>query len=97
VVRDHGKSPVAPLAAFTLGRVYLDKLGQPDKAATAFERARGLAPTGSLAQDALAREVEALSKGGNAQRAYLRAQQYLRQYPTGRRLRAVQLYGGIVE
>ena len=97
VVRGHGKSPVAPLAAFTLGRVYLDKLGQPDKAAAAFERARKLAPTGSLAQDALAREVEALSKGGNAQRAYLRAQDYLRQYPSGRRLRAVQLYGGIVE
>ncbi len=97
VVRDHGKSPVAPLAAFTLGRVYLDKLGQPDKAASAFERARGLSPAGSLAQDALAREVEALSKGGNAQKAYLRAQDYLRQYPNGRRLRAVQLYGGILE
>jgi transmembrane sensor len=97
VVRDHGKSPVAPLAAFTLGRVYLDKLGQPDKAATAFERARALSPAGSLAQDALAREVEALSKGGNAQKAYLRAQEYLRQYPNGRRLRAVQLYGGILE
>jgi len=97
VVRDHGMSPVAPLAAFTLGRVYLDTLGQPDKAAGAFERARGLSPAGSLAQDALAREVEALSKGGNAQKAYLRAQEYMRQYPNGRRLRAVQLYGGIVE
>jgi transmembrane sensor len=97
VVRDHGRSPIAPLAAFTLGRVYLDKLGQPDQAAAAFERARSLAPTGSLAQDALAREVEALSKGGNAQRAYLHAQEYLRKYPNGRRVRAVQLYGGIVE
>jgi transmembrane sensor len=95
VVRDHRHSPVAPLAAFTLGRVYLDRLGQPDRAAEAFERARQLSPTGSLAQDALAREVEALSKGGNAERAYLRAQQYLRQYPKGRRVRAVQLYGGL--
>jgi transmembrane sensor len=95
VVQGHGRSPVAPLAAFTLGRVYLDKLGQPDRAAQAFERARALAPTGSLAQDALAREVEALSKGGNANKAYLRAQEYLERYPNGRRLRAVQLYGGI--
>ncbi len=95
VVRGHARSPVAPLAAFTLGRVYLDKLGQPDRAAQAFELARGLAPAGSLAQDALAREVEALSKGGMAQKAYQRAQEYLERYPDGRRVRAVQLYGGM--
>ena len=95
VVRDHAGSPVAPLAAFTLGRVYLDKLGQPDRAAQAFERARRLAPEGSLAQDALAREVEALSKGGNAQKAYQRGQEYLERYPNGRRVRAVQLYAGM--
>ena len=95
VVERHAGSPVAPLAAFTLGRVYLDQLGQPDQAAQSFERARKLAPNGSLAQDALAREVEALSKGGNAQKAYQRAQDYLRSYPNGRRVRAVQLYGGL--
>jgi transmembrane sensor len=95
VVRGHRKSPVAPLAAFTLGRVYLDKLGQPDRAARAFELARSLAPSGSLAQDALAREVEALSKGGHADKANLRAQEYLKRYPSGRRVRAVQLYGGM--
>lgn len=95
VMNEHKASPVAPLAAFTLGRVYLDQLGQPDKAADAFQTARALAPNGSLAQDALAREVEALSKGGNAQKAYVRAREYMSQYPNGRRLRAVQLYGGI--
>lgn len=95
VVTVHRKSPVAPLAAFTLGRVYLDRLGQPHKAAEAFELARKLAPAGSLAQDALAREVEALSKGGNAQKANVRASEYVRAYPNGRRLRAVQLYGGM--
>jgi transmembrane sensor len=95
VVEGHRKSPVAPLAAFTLGREYLDRLGQPHKAAEAFELARKLAPAGSLAQDALAREVEALSKGGNAEKAYLRAREYLQAYPNGRRLRAVQLYGGL--
>jgi len=95
VVRGHRKSPVSPLAAFTLGRVYLDELGQPDGAAEAFELARKLAPNGSLAQDALAREVEALSKGGNARKAYVRAREYLERYPNGRRVRAVQLYGGL--
>ena len=95
VVERHGRSPVAPLAAFTLGRVYLDQLGQPDRAAASFERARKLSPSGSLAQDALAREVEALSKGGYAQKAYQRAQEYLQRYPNGQRLRAVLLYGGL--
>jgi transmembrane sensor len=95
VVERHARSPVAPLAAFTLGRVYLDQLGQPDKAAASFERARRLSPHGSLAQDALAREVEALSKGGNAQKAHERAQEYLQRYPKGQRLRAVLLYGGL--
>jgi transmembrane sensor len=95
VVEGHRRSPVAPLAAFTLGREYLDRLGQPHKAAEAFELARKLAPAGSLAQDALAREVEALSKGGNAEKAYVRAREYIQAYPNGRRLRAVQLFGGI--
>ncbi|HEX7477655.1 MAG TPA: FecR domain-containing protein [Polyangiales bacterium] len=95
VVRDHRGSPVAPLAAFTLGRVQLERLGQPSEAAESFAQARTLAPHGSLAQDALAREVEALSKAGNAHEAYLRAQQYVQAYPAGRRLHAVRLYGGL--
>ena len=95
VLREHGTSPVAPLAAFTLGRVLLDRLGEPHRAARAFGRARSLAPRGSLAQDALAREVEALSKGGHAREANLRAQEYVRTYPRGQRLRAVRLYGGL--
>lgn len=95
VVENHRQSPVAPLAAFTLGRVLLERLGQPSEAADAFATARQLAPGGSLAQDALAREVEAWSKAGRPDDAYRRAQQYVETYPKGRRLRAVQLYGGL--
>lgn len=95
VARGHRDSPVAPLAAFTLGRVYLEELGQPDLAAAAFELSRTLAPNGSMAQDALAREVESLSKAGNARKAYVRAKQYLERFPGGSRVRAVQLYGGL--
>jgi transmembrane sensor len=95
VLRDHRPSPVAPLAGFTLGRVLLERLGQPSEAAEAFAVAREIAPHGSLAQDALAREVEAWSKAGNSHEAYQRAQQYVQLYPTGRRLRAVRLYGGL--
>jgi transmembrane sensor len=95
VVQHHERSPVAPLAAFTLGRVRLERLGQPSEAAAAFARARLLSPRGSLAQDALAREVEALSKAGNAREANQKAQEYVRSYPSGRRVHAVRLYGGL--
>lgn len=95
VLREHARSPVGPLAGFTLGRVLLERLGQPSEAAEAFALARGIAPQGSLAQDALAREVEAWSKAGNSHEAYERAQLYVQLYPSGRRLRAVRLYGGL--
>lgn len=95
VLREHRTSPVAPLAGFTLGRVLLERLGQPSEAAEAFALARDIAPHGSLAQDALAREVEAWSKAGNSHEAYQRAQLYVQLYPAGRRLRAVRLYGGL--
>jgi transmembrane sensor len=95
VLRQHSRSPVAPLAGFTLGRVLLERLGQPSEAAEAFALARSIAPQGSLAQDALAREVEAWSKAGNSHEAYERAQLYVQLYPSGRRLRAVRLYGGL--
>lgn len=95
VLGDHARSPVAPLAGFTLGRVLLERLGQPSEAAEAFALARSSAPNGSLAQDALAREVEAWSKAGKSHEAYQRAQLYVQTYPNGRRLRAVRLYGGL--
>lgn len=95
VLDQHHDTPVAPLAAFTLGRVLLERLGQPSEAADAFGTARKLAPGGSLAQDALAREVEAWSKAGHPDQAYRRAREYVERYPEGRRLRAVQLYGGL--
>jgi transmembrane sensor len=95
LLREHTTSSVAPLAGFTLGRVLLESLGQPSEAAAAFALARRKAPQGSLAQDALAREVEALSKAGRSREAYERAQSYVQQYPTGRRLRAVRLFGGL--
>lgn len=95
VLDHHRDSPVSPLAAFTMGRILLERLGQPTEAAEAFAIARRLAPQGSLAQDALAREVEAWSKAGHPDEAYQRARQYVTSYPQGRRLHAVQLYGGL--
>jgi hypothetical protein len=84
-----------PAALLSLGRVLLENLGQPSEAAEAFALARGCAPHGPLAEDALAREVEALSKAGHSREAYERAQLYVQSYPSGRRLHAVRLFGGL--
>jgi transmembrane sensor len=73
----------APLAAFTLGRVLLEDLGQPARAADAFRRAQQLAPRGPLASDALAREVEAARRSGQHERAKQVALRYLELYPDG--------------
>ncbi len=73
----------APLAAFTLGRVLLEDLGQPARAADAFRRAQQLAPNGPMASDALAREVEAARRAGQLERAKQVARRYLELYPEG--------------
>ena len=79
-----GESARAPLAAFTLGRLLLENLRQPADAARAFELARSLAGgSGALAEDALAREVEAWRAAGDANKATARAQRYQALYPNG--------------
>jgi transmembrane sensor len=73
----------APLAAFTLGRVLLEDLGQPGRAADAFRRAQQLAPRGPLASDALARETDAAQRAGQSERAHQLAARYVELYPDG--------------
>jgi len=93
ILVQHGNDARADLAAFTLGRVFLDELGRPAEAAEAFERAR--APHAPLAEDALAREIEAWARAGNARRAHALALEYQHSYPKGRRMRAVAKFGGL--
>ncbi len=95
VEQRHRRDPRAALASFTLGRIYLYELGRAREAAAAFARARQAQPRGSLAQDALAREVEALSRAGDRSQAAERAQDYLDAYPQGRHVRAVRRHGGV--
>ena len=94
IVEQHRADPRALLAAFTFGRVLLMELAQPRQAAAAFAEARALAPHGPFAEDALAREVEAWAKAGDDAKARARAQDYLRAYPSGRRVPAVRALGG---
>jgi transmembrane sensor len=95
VVREHAEDPRASLAAFTLGRVLLDELGRPRDAADAFADAIRLAPDGPLVEDALAREVEALSRAGEPSAARKLADDYVRRFPSGRKTRSVRSFGGI--
>lgn len=95
VLARHASDPRAPLAAFTLGRVLLDELGRPAEAADAFAKARAIAPSGPLADDALAREVEARSRAGDTARARSLAEEYLKKLPNGPRARLVRHHGGL--
>jgi transmembrane sensor len=91
LVKSHAGDSRAPLAAFTLGRVF-DQLGRPREAAAAFAQARR---TGGLAEDALAKEVESWSRAGEPGLARERANEYIKRFPKGRRLKAVRSFGGL--
>jgi transmembrane sensor len=88
------RDPRAPVAAFTLGRVFLENMGNAASAATAFRRARTLSPGGPLALDAWAREVESLRRAGRGEQASELAQKYLDQYPSGRHAGAMRGIAG---
>ena len=90
MTREHPQDSVAPLAAFTLGRIYLSQLGQPARAADAFALSLRLAPGGSLAEDALAREAEAAELSAQHGRARTLVAEYTRRFPSGRRLDGVR-------
>jgi transmembrane sensor len=91
VLRGKSHDPRAGLAAFTLGRVLLDELGRPREAIDAFALAR--ASGGPLAEDALAREVEAASRAGDVAQTRELALLYQKLYPNGRRAKAVSRFG----
>jgi transmembrane sensor len=87
--------PHAPVAAFTIGRLLLESLGQPRQAAASFERARAVANGAPVAEDALAREVEAWAAAHEPALARSRAELYRQLYPKGSRLAAVLRASGL--
>jgi transmembrane sensor len=89
VRRKHRADPHAALAAFELGRLRLDALGDPAGAAEAFSDALVLGPGSALAEDAAARRVEALGRQGDHDRCAAARDAYLRQYPSGVYARAM--------
>jgi transmembrane sensor len=95
VVNDHARDSRAPVAAFTLGGVLMQQLDRAHDAEVAYGKARALSLHSSLAQDALARQVEAAHRAGDAARARSLATEYLEQFPNGRRVNAVRRFGGL--
>jgi hypothetical protein len=75
--------PRAGLAAFELGRLRLDRLGDPRGAARAFEDAVAIAPAAPFREDAQARLVEAYAAGGERVRCLDAQSAYLSRYPRG--------------
>lgn len=82
----------APLAAFELGRLRLDVLGDPGGAAEAFADALALGPGSALAEDASARLVEARGKSGDRARCAEARDAYLERYPRGVYARVVAAF-----
>lgn len=79
----HEDDPRALLASFTRGRI-LVSLGRAREGAAELERVIARAPTGALAEDAVARAIEAHQRAGDDARARELARQYLREHPGGR-------------
>lgn len=91
VVEGHPDHVVAPVAAFTLGKLYLHRMNRPADAAKMFARVRsGTERGGALMEDALAREVESWAKAGQEGKARSLARTYVEQHPQGRHVSAMR-------
>lgn len=95
IIAQHPHDGRAALAAFTSGRILLQGKHYAE-AARAFANARALARDDSLAEDALAREVEAWAGAGRVDLARRKARDYLERYPAGRRVATVRRKAGLV-
>ncbi|HEX8697266.1 MAG TPA: FecR domain-containing protein [Myxococcaceae bacterium] len=89
-MREHPRDSRAGLAAFTLGRLELETLGRPARAAEAFQRVIALGEPRSLQEDAHARLVQAHSRAGAWEQAREAATRYEQLYPQGYRLQDVR-------
>lgn len=90
LVDDHPNDLRAPVAAFTLGRLRLERLGDPSAAAQAFERAIALGLPRTLEEDAHARLVESYARANDRVAAAEAARVYDERFSDGRRAKDVE-------
>jgi transmembrane sensor len=89
-VEEHPGDPRTGMAAFTLGRLELEVLGQAERAAESFARVIALGEPRGLVEDAHARRVQAYAQAGAWEQARAAAEQYEQLYPEGYRLQDVR-------
>jgi tetratricopeptide (TPR) repeat protein len=80
----------AGLAAFELGRLKMDRLGDLQGAIAALQKAVMMAPGAGFREDAMARLVEAYSRAGATERCRSARGAYLSSYPSGVHASAVE-------
>lgn len=79
----HPSDPRAGLAAFELGRLRMDRLGDVPGAISALQKAVALAPGAGFREDAMARLVDAYAAAGASDRCRSAQSAYLKSYPSG--------------
>jgi transmembrane sensor len=89
--RTFPRDPRSALAAFELGRLRLDVLGDPRGAEEALRDAIALGPSSPFREDAEARRVEALSRLGDTGACTSARAAYLARWPNGTYRRAVEV------
>ena len=83
IVTNHPDNPRAGLAAYTLGKLYLEKLSSPKKAVEAFNDAIRLGIPEALMESAYVKKAKALFLL-SAVLGKWAAEEYLKKYPNGR-------------
>jgi transmembrane sensor len=83
IVADFSADSQAALAAFALGRLELDALNRPARAAAALDKALALGVPRSLREDVRGRLVEAYARAGDLGAARAAAADYRREFPGG--------------
>ncbi|HWP05601.1 MAG TPA: FecR domain-containing protein [Polyangiaceae bacterium] len=79
----HPSDGRAGLAAFELGRLKMDRLGDVKGAIQALQKAVMMAPGAGFREDAMARLVEAYARAGAVERCRSAQSAYLSSYPNG--------------
>jgi transmembrane sensor len=90
ILAEFAGDPQASLAAFALGRLELDSLGHPLRAAAALNRALELGIPQGLREDVRARLVEAYARAGNSAAAHAAAAAYAHEFPDGRHAKEIE-------
>jgi transmembrane sensor len=86
----HPSDPRAGLAAFELGRLRMDRLGNLRGAASALRKAVALAPGAAFREDAMARLAQAYAAMGAGDSCRKAKEAYLSAYPTGVHVASVE-------